>query len=349
VRRRRFLTVLGGAAVVIAVPSSLVLARGADASKSPSSKDSSTTVTAKVTRRDLAERVDYDGTLGYGDAHQVALTGAGGTITALPPVGTVVDRGDTIAEVDGRPVVVFFGERPMWRALGEGADDGADVEQVEQNLIALGYATDAQLGPNEKWSAATTTAIKKWQKALGVEQTGVVDPSAVVMSAGPVRVSKHIAEPGAPASGPAVEATGTTQLVTVALPAKRQSTVKAGDAVQVTLPDGSAANATVFSVGSVATSEQQGAEPTVPVVVVLNETVNGAGLDQAPVKMSVTTTAASGVLAVPVEALLALSEGGYAVEKSDGTLVGVTLGAFADGWAQVTGDLSEGDDVVVAR
>jgi hypothetical protein len=56
-------------------------------------------------------------------------------------------------------------------------------------------------------------------------------------------------------------------------------------------------------------------------------------------------------LAVPVEALLALAEGGYAVErvKADGTteLVAVKLGAFADDKVEVSGDLAEGDQVVV--
>ncbi|MEY2458289.1 MAG: hypothetical protein QOG30_119 [Acidimicrobiaceae bacterium] len=345
--RRRLLTLLGGAAVLVAVPSSFMLARGADA-KSPSTTSSSSTSTAKVTRRDLAERVDYDGTLGYGDTHQVALSG-GGTITALPPAGTVVDRGQTVAEVDGRPVVLFFGDRPMWRPLGEGASDGPDIEQLEQNLIALGYGTEAQLGPNEKWSAATTAAVKRWQKTIGVEETGQVEPGAVVMSSGPLRIAKQLAQTGAPAGGPVLEATSTTQIVSVALPAKRQSSVKAGDAVQVTLPDGSTAAASVFSVGSVATSSQQGGDPTVPVVVVLDQAVDGKGLDQAPVKVSVTTTAATAVLAVPVEALVALAEGGYAVERPDGELVGVTLGAFADGWVQVTGAVDEGDNVVTAR
>jgi hypothetical protein len=134
----------------------------------------------------------------------------------------------------------------------------------------------------------------------------------------------------------------------MSLPARRQSSVKPGDSVQVTLPDASTVAATVFSVGSVATS-QQGGDPTVPVVVVLTQAIDGKALDQAPVKVSVTTTAATGVLAVPVEALVALAEGGYAVEKRDGTLVGVTLGAFADGWVQVTGEVHEGDEVVTAR
>jgi peptidoglycan hydrolase-like protein with peptidoglycan-binding domain len=300
-----------------------------------------------VTKKDLAERVDYDGTLGYGETRQVSVSG-GGTVTAVPGVGTIVDRGQTIAEVDGRPVVLFFGTRPMWRPLGEGVTDGPDVEQLEQNLIALGFGTEAQLGPTEAWSAATTAAVKRWQNALAQEQTGTVEPSAVTIAAGAVRVSKQLAPLGSPAGGPILEATGTTQLVTMSLPAKRQSSLKQGDSVQLTLPDGTAAAGTVYSIGSVATA-QQNSEPTVPVVVVLAKAVEGQGLDQAPVKVGVTTTAATGVLAVPVEALLALAEGGYALERRDGTLVGVTLGVFADGWVQVTGDVREGDEVVVAR
>jgi len=56
---------------------------------------------------------------------------------------------------------------------------------------------------------------------------------------------------------------------------------------------------------------------------------------------------------VPAEALLALAEGGYAVEVPDSsTLSGtrlekVKIGEFADGWVQVTGDVKAGDQVVV--
>jgi hypothetical protein len=66
----------------------------------------------------------------------------------------------------------------------------------------------------------------------------------------------------------------------------------------------------------------------------------------------VTSEEAAGVLTVPVDALLAVAEGGYAVERvrDGGTqLVGVETGAFADGHVQVTGDLADGDEVVVPR
>ena len=83
--------------------------------------------------------------------------------------------------------------------------------------------------------------------------------------------------------------------------------------------------------------------------------LTAAAFDQAPVTVQVVSTAAENVVAVPVEALLVLAEGGFAVElvDDDGAstshLVSVELGASADGWIQVTGDVAEGDTVVVPQ
>ncbi len=70
--------------------------------------------------------------------------------------------------------------------------------------------------------------------------------------------------------------------------------------------------------------------------------------------MSITTASVSNVLVVPVNALLALANGGYAVEEVEATgvhqLVGVSVGLFDDapGWSQVTGNgLAAGQRVVV--
>ena len=75
------------------------------------------------------------------------------------------------------------------------------------------------------------------------------------------------------------------------------------------------------------------------------------GLDDAPVTVNFVRSSATGVLAVPVRALLALAEGGYAVERVTATgteLVAVELGACADGYVQITGNVAEGDTVVTA-
>jgi len=77
-----------------------------------------------------------------------------------------------------------------------------------------------------------------------------------------------------------------------------------------------------------------------------------AGLDQAPVDVEVTTDSRTGVMAVPVTALLALAEGGYAVEVDDGGgqthLVAVDPGLYADNLVEITASgLQPGDMVVV--
>ena len=67
-----------------------------------------------------------------------------------------------------------------------------------------------------------------------------------------------------------------------------------------------------------------------------------AGLDQAPVEIEVVTESRTGVMAVPVTALLALAEGGYAVEVDDGDgttrLVPVDPGLYADNLVEVSAD-----------
>ena len=55
------------------------------------------------------------------------------------------------------------------------------------------------------------------------------------------------------------------------------------------------------------------------------------------------------MLAVPVKALLARQGGGYAVELTDGRLVNVEPGLYADDMVEVEGDgLREGQQVVTA-
>ena len=86
--------------------------------------------------------------------------------------------------------------------------------------------------------------------------------------------------------------------------------------------------------------------------------------DQAPVKVFLTTEVSENVLYVPVNALLALAEGGYALEVYEGvaegstfegesgvdtTYVAVEIGVFTDGFVEVIGNIQEGQLVVVPR
>ena len=70
--------------------------------------------------------------------------------------------------------MLLYGLTPAYRTLSTGAS-GADVAELKADLVALGYATSAQLGPTSaSFGSATTTAVEKLQAALGMTQTGTL-------------------------------------------------------------------------------------------------------------------------------------------------------------------------------
>src|SRR5262249_27846234 len=126
--------------------------------------------------------------------------------------------------------------------------------------------------------------------------------------------------------------------------------------VTITLPNGRTTPGRVRAVGKVATAPAQGSNSAPTVEVDITPTDPGATgtLDQAPVQVQVITATVRNALVVPVNALLALAGGGYAVEvvAPDGVhhLVPVQLGLFDDtaGLVQVTGSgLAAGQRVMV--
>jgi hypothetical protein len=164
--------------------------------------------------------------------------------------------------------------------------------------------------------------------------------------------------------GPVLSITSTARQVTIALDAAQQSDIRVGDPVLITLPDNSTTPGRVSYVGTVATtpsSDQGGggggggsSTPTIEVDVTPTHPAATGHLDKTPVNVSITTASVPRALVVPVNALLALAGGGYAVEEvaADGShhLVAVSLGLFddQDGLVQVTGTgLAAGQRVVV--
>ena len=231
------------------------------------------------------------------------------------------------------------------------------MRQLEQNLVALGYDPDRVITVDHHFTWATRAAVRRWQEAHGLEETGTFAPGDAVWQPGPVRVGQLEAVVGDSArpGSPLLEVTGTERQVLVDLEASRQPYVRAGDPVDLELPGGRTTSGRVASVGKVATVPSGGTgedtTPTVELVVTLDDPKATGRLDQAPVRAGITTDVREGVLAVPVNALLALAEGGYAVEverQGRRELVGVETGLFADGQVEVEGGgLRAGDLVVV--
>jgi hypothetical protein len=225
-------------------------------------------------------------------------------------------------------------------------DDGTDVLQVEYVLAAMGYAEEHDMTVDGEWTAATTEAVEDFQADHGQDDDGRIDLGEVVFVDGPMRVDAVGGVLGQPASEAGIEVTSPERAVHVDLPVDDADLLAVGDAVGVESPSGEVLPATVATIGSVETAED--GSSTLPVTLTVE---GGEGLaDRSPVTVLVEIAAADGVLAVPVEALLALAEGGYAVERATGTateLVGVELGVFADGMVEIIGDIGAGDQVVV--
>lgn len=309
--------------------------------------------TAVVVRRDLIARDSFDGTLEYADARAL-MSGIGGTVTWLAPEGSAVRRAERLYRVDTTPVRLLYGDVPAWRSMSDGTE-GRDILQLERNLAVLGFTDSGDMDVDGDFDDDTKQALVDWQEAVGSEDDGVADLGEIVFLPGPRRVGSHVTALGAPiaAGAQVMETTSTEQVVSLDLQASRQELARRGATVQVELPDGRTVPGRITDVGDVAERdpEDEDADPTIEITVALRG--RPLRLDQAPVDVSLATEVARAVLAVPVEALLALAEGGYAVEVEDGAgarLVAVETGLYADGYVEVAGQgLTEGTRVVVAE
>src|SRR5258708_39663055 len=126
-----------------------------------------------VTRQLLQSQTSVSATLGYAGSYSV--TGHGGAVTWLPAAGQVIRQGQALYRVDnGTRVFLLYGRVPAWRALSEGMS-GADVRQLNRDLVALGYATSSELGlDSDYFSAGTRYALEELQAELGLAQTGAL-------------------------------------------------------------------------------------------------------------------------------------------------------------------------------
>ena len=99
------------------------------------------------------------------------------------------------------------------------------------------------------------SAIDRFQTAHGLSATGRLLLGSVVFEQGAVRVTSVTPTVGSPVqAGPVLGITSVRRVVTIALDASQQSSVKVGDPVVITLPDNSTTPGRVTYVGTVATT-----------------------------------------------------------------------------------------------
>ncbi len=211
-QRRRWPSLALAAVIGGAITWGLLAYSERDDTSTETEREEVAVASAPVEQRDLAEQVEWAGTLGFGNT--LAVNGTDGIVTAAATLGTELAQGDVLLEIDNAPMVVFYGDRPMWRPLAEG-DEGPDVFQLESNLVALGYDEEHTVDVDETFTASTEAMVERWQEDLSREITGTVDVDDVVIVTGPALV-QAVSGVGDVASGSVAELAVVRQTTTVA-------------------------------------------------------------------------------------------------------------------------------------
>lgn len=296
--------------------------------------------------------VDLGSTVGPGSPVIATSTMPSGTVTDAAGVGDILGHADRLFVVEGTPVTLFVTDVPFYRTLSTGSI-GADVQVLEETMMSLGFDANGGLVADGTFDDATREALMAWQGSIGAPLDGVLNIGEVMVTENPIRIAAtHISvganvQPGTTIFTPSTS----TSVVSVRLPASDQDLVVIGDSVIVVMPNGDHEPASVTSVGTIAIRSQEFGT-YFEVEVTLNRQGAATGLDEAPVDVDIVEDRAEDVLAVPVAALLALAEGGYAVEidadSGKTRLVRVETGMYAGGSVEITSsELEDGMLVVV--
>jgi peptidoglycan hydrolase-like protein with peptidoglycan-binding domain len=307
----------------------------------------------------------------------------GGAIGVLVPAGTPVGTGTVLFSQRGVPVAAVVGDfstsPALERDLSVGVESGIDVELLETMLSGAGHDAGGALDVDDTFDEATGEAYLAWRAAVGWPAEDGTEPADVVVPAGSlVTVPSGLSATGATVTE-GDEVTADRPVMTMGEATRRITTTASlgdeafelGAVMAVELPDGTVLDGEVVTVDSVLSTDPNGGTST---VVEVGIEVAGeipalfAEFVEVPVTLRVPGESELGVLIVPVSALVALAEGGYAVEvviddgtsadntsaddtAPDGTatkLVAVDPGLFADGFVSVSSDeLSAGVEVVV--
>jgi peptidoglycan hydrolase-like protein with peptidoglycan-binding domain len=292
---------------------------------------------------------------------------SGATIDRQAPAGGTVTTGTVLYWSDGLPVIAIEGDATatpvLSRDLSDGVSDGVDVKLFEEALSADGFTADSTMTVDDHFDSATATATAAWWAALGVD----ADPANLVVPAGSFAVVPSGLSIGTALNPDGTVLAGDSVVMSLTAPSRQVTTTAPigdgtfalGAKIDVEFPDSTVQTGTVVNVGNVATNTTgtPGDTPSVTITIGVDKIPTSVdSFVEIPVTLRVVSANVPNAIVVPVSALVALKEGGYAVEavtgaNPDGTnqtkLVSVTPGLFTNGFVQVEGDLQPDIDVVV--
>ncbi|MEO0492933.1 MAG: peptidoglycan-binding domain-containing protein, partial [Actinomycetota bacterium] len=269
--------------------------------------------------------------------------------------------GQVLYTVDDQPVLAIVTTEELGRDLSEGVDDGDDVAVLEQLLVDLGYDADGDLEVDDVFDEFTAEALTDFEEDLqdtwdDIVVDGEFTSDEFIVVAPGTRIDTVTArESSNVATGSELFTYGTegeTRIVTTKIDVADQNKLAEGATVDIEFPDGSVVTGTVSDVASSSTTDPTNptADPTLAVEIALDSVPeSAAGLNELDVDVIIVDDLAAGATVVPASALVATSDGGFAVEVVSGsttTFVAVDPGMFADGFVEVAG-IDPGTVVVV--
>ncbi|CAB4898555.1 unannotated protein [freshwater metagenome] len=163
--------------------------------------------TVTVVQKDLTTYTETTATLGF-TTSTIISSPVAGTVTTIVTTGDTVDAGNIVATIDGNPVVALIGDIPGYRDLSTAASAGADIRQLEINLVSLGFDPNAKIHIDETYDSATAAAVTLWEDSLGLVGNGKVPQSEVVYIPGKVLVDTVSATVGGAAQSGSTLLTG---------------------------------------------------------------------------------------------------------------------------------------------
>ncbi|SQD99255.1 Peptidoglycan-binding domain 1 protein [Parafrankia sp. Ea1.12] len=348
---RRYLFVLAGAGVAVLIVAAAV-GFGGGSSSPPTGLVPAATVT--VQRGTLTQTQQVGGLISYGEPVGLVAQQQSGVVTWIAAPGTTVKIGQPVYAVDGRPVILLHGTATPYRTLATGTV-GPDVKELEASLQELGYTG---FTVDDTLDAATAPAVQAWQAKSGLPVTGTVPPDQIFVHDGDIRVALQAIPVGShlglQPNQQVLTYSGTTQVASIPLDVSLQHLVHTGDPATITIPTGQRLDGTVSSVGTVAQTIEEQNKTFVTVIVSFDDpSALAGGFDSSPVTLRIVTEQRTNVLMVPITALLANPDGGYAVQTVQDrrpVLLPVKAGLFADGKVEISGaGITEGVAVRVAQ
>jgi hypothetical protein len=292
-------------------------------------------------------------------------------IAQLSPTGTSVVTGTVLFANDNLPVVAIEGDPStipaLTRDLAIGSSAGADIKVLERMLVEGGFDPSGSVLVDDSFDSATAEAVLKWWQSF--DPAISVDPALLIVPAGSFVVVPAGLSVGTAAVADGTTITGDSPVLTLTSPARvvtttapiDDTTFALGATIDVEFPDGTIEPGVVVAVGNIATNSggQPGATPTVSIDIHVDTIPDSVqSFVSVPVTLRVVAESVPQAFVVPVSALVALAEGGYALEVIDAAataaaparthLIAVETGLFADGFVVVIGDaVAAGLDVVV--